>query len=58
MNTLLAFISGDATYKVLSKQDDIYDSRLLNFVHNCEFAEGTDLDDDEWFKLEIFESKD
>lgn len=58
MNTLLAFISGDATYKVLSKQDDIYDSRLLNFVHNCEFAEGTDLDDDEWFKLETFESKD
>lgn len=57
MNTLLAFISGDATYKVLSNQDDIYDSRLLNFDHNCEFAEGTDLDDDEWFKLENFDSK-
>ncbi len=57
MNTLLAFISGDATYKVLSKQDDIYDSRLMNFDHNCEFAEGADLDDDEWFKLENFESK-
>ena len=57
MNTLLAFISGDATYKVLSKQDDIYDLRLLNFDHNCEFAEGADLDDEEWFKLENFDSK-
>ena len=57
MNTLLAYIEGDGTYKVLSKEEDIYDSALLNFDHHCEFAEGADLDDDEWFRLEAFDTK-
>ena len=57
MNTLLAYIQGDATYKVLSKEEPIYEPGLLNFEHNCEFAEGADLDDDEWFKLEMFNEK-
>lgn len=57
MNTLLAYIEGDGTYKVLSKEEDIYESGLLNFEHHCEFAEGADLDDDEWFKLERFNEK-
>lgn len=57
MNTLLAYIQGDATYKVLSKVEAIYEPGLLNFEHNCEFAEGAELDDDEWFKLERFNEK-
>lgn len=57
MNTLLAYIQGDATYKVLSKEESIYEPGLLNFEHNCEFAEGAELDDDEWFKLECFNEK-
>ena len=57
MNTLLAYIEGDGTYKVLSREEDIYESGLLNFDHHCEFEEGADLDDDEWFRLEAFDTK-
>lgn len=58
MNTLLAYKSGDGFYKVLTQTDDIYDSASLVFDHNCEFSEGADLDDDEWFKLSDFDQKD
>lgn len=57
MNTLLAYIPDDGFYKVLTHQDEIYDSANLLFDHNCPFTEGADLDEDEWFKLEDFDQK-
>ena len=57
MNTLLAYIEGDATYKVLSMTSDIFDSSLLDFSHNCSYTEGAELDEDEWFKIDDFVSK-
>lgn len=58
MNTLLGYIESDGTYKVLTSTEEIYSSQLLSFEHNCPFTEGTELDDDEWFKIELFNKKD
>lgn len=58
MNTLLGYIESDGTYKVLTSTEEIYSSQLLSLEHNCPFTEGTELDDDEWFKIELFNKKD
>lgn len=58
MNTLLGYIESDGTYKVLTSTEEIYSSQLLSFEHNCPLTEGTELDDDEWFKIELFNKKD
>ena len=58
MNTLLGYIESDGTYKVLTSTEEIYSSQLLSLEHNCPFTEGTELDDDEWFKTELFNKKD
>lgn len=58
MNTLLGYIESDGTYKVLTSTEEIYSSQLLSFEHNCPFTEGTELDYDEWFKIELFNKKD